>query len=239
MSRDGMAGFLRPSPGGSASGLFVPKPSTGPSCQSRRTPDLGRGAHRCPPASVVGRGGSYSLGYSALGHARSCPGRSTIRSVECAAGSDDSVHAGWPGRMVLTVSRCSPVLHDAVRPESGPIRRHAVSACPYKGRADKWPLPYEKTICAADAGQAHASAPSYQQQGQGSCLGGSRGCAVRRSLLYGLALWKLPDLMPLKETQSRYDARLLVISIGGSGSSCLGSPLHCSQLPAISTRANN
>jgi hypothetical protein len=35
-------------------------------------------------------------------------------------------------------------------------------------------------------------------------------------LLYGLALWKLPDLMRLKEAQSRYDARLLVVSIGGS-----------------------
>src|SRR5262245_58903063 len=39
--------------------LFVPKPSTRPGCQVRRTPDLGRGVHRCPPASVVGRGGSY------------------------------------------------------------------------------------------------------------------------------------------------------------------------------------
>jgi len=30
-----MAGFLRPSPGGSASGLFVPKPCRGTGCQRR------------------------------------------------------------------------------------------------------------------------------------------------------------------------------------------------------------
>src|SRR5689334_15265149 len=46
-------------------GLFVPKPSTGGGCQGRCIPDLGRGVHCCPPASVVGRGGSYSFGYSA------------------------------------------------------------------------------------------------------------------------------------------------------------------------------
>jgi hypothetical protein len=54
-----LAGF------GSAICLFVPKPITGPGCQSRRTPDLGRGVHRCPLASMVGGGGSYPLGYSA------------------------------------------------------------------------------------------------------------------------------------------------------------------------------
>jgi hypothetical protein len=45
-------------------GLFVPNPTTKPGCQGRRTPDLGRSVHRCSSASVVSRGGSYSLGYS-------------------------------------------------------------------------------------------------------------------------------------------------------------------------------
>lgn len=40
-------------------GLFVPKPTTGPSCRGRHMLDLGRGVHRCPPTSAVGRGGSY------------------------------------------------------------------------------------------------------------------------------------------------------------------------------------
>lgn len=48
-------------------GLFVPKTSTGSSRQEHGTPDLGRGVHRCPSASVVGRGGSYSIGYSPAG----------------------------------------------------------------------------------------------------------------------------------------------------------------------------
>jgi hypothetical protein len=63
---------------GSTGGLFVPKPCTGAGCQGRRTPDLGRGVHRCPPASVAGRGGSYLLGYSAP--ARSAGGWSVSRA---------------------------------------------------------------------------------------------------------------------------------------------------------------
>src|SRR5215471_9900397 len=70
-----MAMLARPTP---RTGFFVPNPTTGPGCQGCRTLDLGRGVHRCPPASVVGRGGSYSVGYSAP--ARSAGGWSVSRA---------------------------------------------------------------------------------------------------------------------------------------------------------------
>src|SRR5215469_16367252 len=78
MSRDGMAGFLRQSPGVSASGPFVPKPSP-------QAPTLGQvrswptrvvhGVRRRSLESAADSGDSHSLGYSALPHA--WPGRGT------------------------------------------------------------------------------------------------------------------------------------------------------------------
>ena len=38
----------------------------------------------------------------------------------------------------------------------------------------------------------------------------------RRAVAYGLALWKAPALMHAKGAQDRYDARVLVISVGGA-----------------------
>lgn len=40
--------------------------------------------------------------------------------------------------------------------------------------------------------------------------------AVAALTLYGLALWKIPDRMHLHSPQDRYNARLLVISVGGA-----------------------
>jgi hypothetical protein len=66
MSRYGMAGFLRPSPGGSASGFFVPKPSTGADCQHRSIPGLGQTVRGRPLASTAVRGDCHSLCHSAV-----------------------------------------------------------------------------------------------------------------------------------------------------------------------------
>jgi hypothetical protein len=72
-------------------GLFVPNPSTCAGCQGRRMLDLGCGVHRCPPASVVGRGGSYSVGYSAPARPSSAA-RQAVSAV---------IRAGAPAGIVL------------------------------------------------------------------------------------------------------------------------------------------
>jgi len=59
-SRGGTAG---------ASGLFVPKPSCGASCQCRCTSGLGQTVRGCPLVSTADRGGCHSLCHSA---ARMC-----------------------------------------------------------------------------------------------------------------------------------------------------------------------
>src|SRR5215469_8091293 len=66
MSRDGMAGFLRPSPDRSASGLFVPKPSRGASYLHCGMHDWGTTVRQRPLASTFAGGDCYSLGYSVL-----------------------------------------------------------------------------------------------------------------------------------------------------------------------------
>ena len=51
---------------GNATGLFVPKPSTGRSCQRRSTLGLGQAVHVCPLAFTVSGGDCHSLGHSVV-----------------------------------------------------------------------------------------------------------------------------------------------------------------------------
>jgi hypothetical protein len=39
---------------------------------------------------------------------------------------------------------------------------------------------------------------------------------IAGAVLYGLALWKIPDSMHLHGAQDRYNARILVVSVGGA-----------------------
>jgi hypothetical protein len=93
----------------SAPGLFVPNPSAGPSCQGHRTPDLGRGVHCRPPASVVGRGGSYSVGYSAQARSAGGPDWCCCCLVAMKAGSDPAVYQAKLTSVACTRTRSMPV----------------------------------------------------------------------------------------------------------------------------------
>jgi hypothetical protein len=133
-------------------GLFVPKPSTGVGCQDRCMPELGRGVHRCPPASVVGRGGSYSVGYSASsGLSRASPEGAVLHQTATAQVGRWSVTCGDTCRLDRQL-RCVPQMSHSARlglrtwPSSGPypmrptFRRRGALVGDRKGRSLRGPL---------------------------------------------------------------------------------------------------